>query len=36
MDINFLSAATIEKLLKFIGLLPGELSINEMDGILNS
>jgi hypothetical protein len=36
MDINLVSAASIEKLLKFIGLLPGELSLNEMDIILNS
>lgn len=36
MDIKLASANTVEKLLKFIGLQPGEVSIKEMDAILNS
>jgi len=36
MDINLVTAGSVEKLLKFIGLIPGEISLKEMDAILNS
>lgn len=35
MDIKLASATTVEKLLKFIGLQPGEVSVKEMDMMLN-
>ena len=37
MDINLVSTATIEKLLNFIGVLPGnDIHLSEIDAILNT
>lgn len=36
MDINHVTAQSVEKLLRFIGLLEGEISLKDMDAILNA